>query len=139
MPSTLMDHAGQDPRQALLEKVGDLSKVEVFGNDILVAIYKRPEKTKSGIYLTDAARSEDVWQGKAFLVLKMGPTAFIDDEGSKFRDISEGDWVCARASDGWAITLNSEHGNGSRDAAIECRVITDINIRMRVSSPDTVY
>ena len=137
MPSVAMLHE-VDPREEILQKVGDLSGVEVFGNDILVAIYKRPQKTKSGIILADTTRDEDRYQGKVFLVLKLGPTAYIDDEGSKFRDIKEGDWVVGRTSDGWAVTLNSTAGNTSRESAIDCRVITDINIRMRVSSPDAI-
>ena len=138
MPSTLMLHE-EDPREALLKKAGDLSGVDVFGSDVLCAIYKRPEKTKSGIILADATRAEDVWQGKTFLILKMGEHAFVDDEGNKFRDINVGDWVVARASDGLACVLNSENGVTSRENSIECRIITDINIRLRISSPDVIY
>lgn len=128
-----------DPKQALLDKVGDISGVEVFGNDILVATYRRPEKTKSGLILVDTTREEDRYQGKVFLVLKMGPTAYIDEDGEKFRDISEGDWVVARPSDGWALTLNSGKTGVSKEDAVDCRVIGDINVRARVSSPDLVY
>ena len=138
MPSVAMLHE-VDPREEILRKVGDLSGVDVFGSDVLVAIYKRPEKTRSGIILADTTRDEDRFQGKVFLVLKLGPTAYLDDEGNKFRNIKEGDWVVARASDGWAVTLNSAVGVTTRDAAIDCRIITDINIRMRVESPDAIY
>ena len=71
MPAVAMLHDA-DPRQTLLDKVGELSGVEVFGGDILVAIYKRPEKTKSGLILVDSTRGEDVHQGKVGLVLKIG-------------------------------------------------------------------
>jgi len=138
MPAALMLHE-EDPRSEILNKVGDLKDVEVFGGDVLCAIYKRPEKTKSGIILADSTRDEDRFQGKVFLVLKLGPTAYLDDEGNKFRDIKEGDWIVARASDGWACTLNSASGSTTRDSAIDCRIITDINIRLRVSSPDAIY
>jgi len=138
MPSVVMLHE-KDPKQEILDRVGDLSGVDVFGGDVLCAIYKRPEKTRSGIILADATREEDRFQGKVFLVLKLGPTAYLDDEGNKFRDIKEGDWVVARASDGWAVTLNSALGLTTKDAAIDCRVITDINVRLRVSSPDAIY
>lgn len=138
MPSTLMDHA-TDPRKEILDRVGDLSGVDVFGSDVLVAIYKRPERTKTGIILADSTREEDRYQGKVFLILKLGPTAFVDDEGNKFRDIQEGDWVVARTSDGWAVTLNSAHGITTRESAIDCRIITDINIRLRVARPDLIY
>jgi co-chaperonin GroES (HSP10) len=138
MPSTLMDHSDIDPREEILNKVGDLSGVEVFGNDILCAIYQRPTKTKSGIILSDKTVSEDLWQGKVFLVLKMGPTAFVDEDGNKFRDIAEGDWVVGRSSDGWAVQFNSSSLSSSKDV-VPCRIISDLNIRLRVSAPDIVY
>lgn len=138
MPSLAMVHE-VDPRDAILAKVGDLSDVEVFGSDILVAIYKRPNKTKSGIFLADSTLAEDKWQGKAALVLKMGPTAYLDEDGNKFRDIKEGDWVVARASDGWACTLNTLKTGVSREDAVDCRIISDIAVRMRVKDPDSIY
>ena len=138
MPAALMDHGSENPRQALLEKVGDVSGVKLYGSDVLVAIYMRPEKTKSGIILTDNMRGEDAYQGKVGLIIGMGPTAYIDDEGNKFRDINVGDWGAFRASDGFPITLNTGGGITSKDAVL-CRIITDINIRMTVSSPDLVF
>lgn len=138
MPSLAMVH-DVDPRDAILAKVGDLSDVEVFGSDILVAIYKRPNKTKSGIFLADSTLAEDKWQGKAALVLKMGPTAYLDEDGNKFRDIKEGDWVVARASDGWACTLNTLKTGVSREDAVDCRIISDIAVRMRIKDPDSIY
>lgn len=137
MPATLMEHT-EDPKLAILNRVGDLKDIEVFGSDILIAVYMRPEKTKSGIILTDAARAEDAFQGKCGLIVKMGPTAYLDDDGNKFRDIKEHDWVIFRASDGWPVTLNAANSVSSKDAVI-CRIITDINIRMRVSSPDVIF
>jgi len=138
MPAALMDHTNEDPREALLKKAGDLSGIEVLGSDVLLLTYMRPEKTRSGIILTDNARHEDAYQGKCFLVGELGPLAFVDENGEKFRDIKEGDWVCARASDGLALTLNPTNSVSSSDA-VPCRIIQDINIRLRVSAPDAIY
>jgi co-chaperonin GroES (HSP10) len=137
MPAAPMQH-DIDPREEILSRVGDLSGIDVFGNDILCATYMRPSKTKSGIILADQTKGEDIWQGKVFLVLKIGPTAFVDDSGNKFRDISEGDWVVARNSDGWQVTLSPIAASSSRDA-VACRVISDIHIRLRVATPDAIY
>lgn len=137
MPATLMLH-DEDPKQALLQKVGDLEGVKLYGSDVLVAVYMRPEKTKSGIILTDNMRGEDAYQGKVGLIVKMGPTCFLDENNEKFRDINVGDWCVFRSSDGWPITLNTSNALTSKDATI-CRIITDINIRMTVSSPDIVF
>jgi len=77
-----------DPKQKLIEDIGDISKVELFNNQILVAVYIRPQKTKSGIYLTDKTTDEDRYQSKVGLVLKKGPTAFVDPEGKWFDGIT---------------------------------------------------
>lgn len=128
-----------DPREALQKRVGNIDGVEIFGNDVLVAIYKRPEKTKSGLILTGSTLDEDQHQGKVGLVLKMGATAFLDDEGNKFRDISVGDWVFFRPSDGWRVTLNTLRGSYSKDDTVDCRIVNDLSIRGRQSHPDEVY
>jgi co-chaperonin GroES (HSP10) len=137
MPAIAMAH-DVDPRQAILDKVGDLSGVDVFGSDVLVALYIRPEKTKGGIILADATRQEDLWQGKCGLILKMGSTAFRDEDGNKFRDIDVGDFVVFRPSDGWPVQFSSAQAVTSKDA-VPCRVVNDIHIRLRVSTPDAIY
>ena len=67
MPFMVMDHS-TDPKQTLKKEVGNVDNVEVFNNQVLVAVYTRPEKTKSGIYLTSGTRDEDKIQGKVCLL-----------------------------------------------------------------------
>ena len=130
MPAMTMEHE-VDPAQALWDSVGDVSKVEVFNNQLLVAVYIRPQKTKSGIYLTDKTTDEDRYQSKVGLVLKKGPMAFDDNTGQWFKDveIEVGDWIVFRPSDGWSITVNN----------VLCRMIDDTNIKGRVDNPDRVW
>lgn len=138
MPAVAMLHE-IDPREAIQKRVGNIDGVEVFGNDVLVAIYKRPQRTKSGIMLPDSTLDEDQHQGKVGLVLKMGATAFLDDEGNRFRDISVGDWVFFRPSDGWRITLNTLRGSYAKDDTVDCRIVNDLSIRGRIQHCDEVY
>lgn len=139
MPSTLMEHT-TDPKEALLQRAGNLDSIEIFGADVLLAVYERPNKTASGIILTDSHRDEDKWQGKCHLVLKMGPMAFLDDDGKRFRDISVGDWVVIRPSDGQLVTLNTlRRSTMSKDDTVLCRIANDLSIRMRVSQPDQIW
>jgi len=120
-----------DPKTDLLKEIGDISDVEVFNNQVLVAIYIRPEQTLGGIILTNNIREEDMWQGKIGLVLKKGPSAFVDDSKNWFNgvDVEVNDWVVFRPSDGWGLTVN---GN-------MCRLLDDTVIRGRVNHPDTVF
>ena len=138
MPAVAMLHE-VDPKQAILDKVGDLSGVELFGSDMLVAIYKRPEKTKSGLILTDTTRKEDVHQGKVGLIVKMGPFCYTDEDGNKFRDIGVGDWIVFRPSDGWQVTLNTLQKSISREDVVDCRIVGETSVRMRVTDPDFIY
>lgn len=130
MPAMLMAHE-EDPAAKLKKEVGDVSNVEVFNNQLLVAVYVRPQKTKSGIYLTDKTTEEDRFQSKVGLVIKKGPSAFNDTSGEWFNgvEINEGDWIVFRPSDGWSITVNN----------VLCRMIDDVNVKGRIDHPDRVW
>ena len=129
MPHMLMAHE-EDPSQKLLEELGDLSQVELFHNQVLLAVYIRPTKTKSGLYLTDKHTDEDRYQSKVGLLVKKGPLAFEQD-GNWFSglEFKENDWLVFRPSDGWSITVNG----------VLCRIFDDINIKGRVHHPDAVW
>lgn len=130
MKQLQMDHDG-DPKQKLIDEVGDLSQIEIFNNQILAAVYIRPEKTKSGLYLSDKYRDEDKYQSKVGLILKMGPSAFNDETGEWFEGISfsNHDWVVFRPSDGWSVTVNG----------VLCRMLSDTQVKARIQSPDQVW
>lgn len=129
MPQMMMDHEG-DPRQKLLEELGDISEIELFHNQVLLAVYLRPTKTKSGLILTDSHVDEDRYQSKVGLLVKSGPQAFEQD-GNWFSGLNfaDHDWLVFRPSDGWSITVNG----------VLCRIFDDINIRGRVPHPDAVW
>lgn len=120
-----------DPKQALLDAVGDLSNYDIFHNQILVATYVRPEKTAGGIIRPGQNVDEDEYQGKVGLVVKVGPSAFLDNEENDFQgqSISVGDWVVYRTGDGWQLTI--------RDTA--CRILTDRTIRLRIKNPGDIF
>jgi hypothetical protein len=130
MPFMLMEHE-EDPREKLLKEIGDLSQVELFNNQLLLAVYLRPEKTKSGFYLPDQNREEDKFQSKVGLLVKMGASAFEDSDGAWFKDleINLHDWLVVRPSDSWSITING----------VLCRVIEDSLVKMRVPHPDAAW
>lgn len=130
MPHMEMDHS-TDPKKDILNRLGDLSKVELLNNQILCAVYIRPQKTKSGIYLSDKTIDEDRFQGKVGLLVGMGPSAFNDENGQWFNEKTFNlyDWLVFRPSDGWSITVNG----------VLCRVLSDVQVKARISSPDQVW
>lgn len=131
MKAMLMQHE-EDPRQVLLRELGDLSAFPVYNNNVLLALYERPERTKSGLIMTQTSRDEEQWQGKAALVVALGETAFAPDEKNGWfltQAPKLHDWIVMRPSDGWPLLINK----------VKCRMVTDTAIRMAIPSPDLVW
>lgn len=130
MPHMVMTH-DVDPKNKLIEDLGSIEDFEIFNNQILCAVYIRPVKTRSGIYLPDSVVAEDQHQSKVGLVLKKGPNAFVDETNTWFSGvvINNNDWVVFRPSDGWSVTVNG----------VLCRILDDTNVRGRITQPDQVW
>jgi co-chaperonin GroES (HSP10) len=120
-----------DPADGLRNKVGSLKGFELFHNQVLVATYFRPEKSKGGIFLPEQVAKGDRFEGKIGLVLMTGPAAFLDDANFAFHGVKvhEGEWAVYRPSDGWECEINGQL----------CRILSDSNIKGRVAHPDMVF
>lgn len=129
MSAMAMKHV-TDPKVDLLKKLDDLSGYTIYNNMLLCALYERPEQTKGGILLTQQQRAEDKYQGKAALIVKAGPVAF-ESENGYFTEGGPvvGDWIAIRPSDGWPIQING----------VQCRMLVDEQVKLRIPSPDSVY
>jgi co-chaperonin GroES (HSP10) len=130
MPSMAMEHEA-DPADLIRKKIGKLEDITIFSNYLLLGVYERPEKTKSGLYISDQTRKEDQYQGKAGLVLKKGPFAFRSDEHFDFKgqDVNVGDWVAIFVTDGRPVVVNGQL----------CRLVQDQHIRLKITTPDQVF
>jgi len=131
MPQLVMEY-DKDPAEKLLEELGDLSGIQLMNTQVLIAVHLRPNRTKSGLYLTDEHIDEDRFQGKSGLLIAAGPQAFHPDgkwfkEGIEF--IVGKTWILFRPSDGWNVTI---HGK-------PCRMLDDVSIRAVVNHPDMVF
>ena len=130
MPPRMMEH-DTDPKLVLKEQIGNIDSFDIYNNQILIAVYVRPEKTKSGIFLPENHRAEDQFQSKVGLVLKKGPAAFEGDDSLWFKDmkIELDDWIVFRPSEGWAITVNG----------VLCRMLDDTSVRGKIDVPDKIW
>lgn len=118
----------KDPATVLFEQLGDLKGFNVLNNYVLYAIYERPLVTKGGIHITHSTAGEDEYQGKAGLIVAVGP--MVNDEASiRGLDLKPGTWIAVRPSDGWAIKVNG----------VLCRMINEKSIHMVIPSPDSVW
>ena len=134
----LRDIASQaDPKRALLDAVGDISGIEVFHNQVLVATYLGKEQTDGGVWLPDSSIKEARFQGKAALVLATGPLAFVDDPVAKFggKKVEPGDWVFVYPSDGKEF-FKTDSGTST---GTSCRLFEDVHIKARISDPALIY
>ena len=120
-----------DPKKAILDAIGDLSGVDLSGDSVLLGIYIRPEKTAGGIYRPQANVEEDVYQGKAGLVLKWGPNAFRDPEDGELYDwrIEVGEWAVFKVGDAWSVSIKG----------YPCRLVRDTSLKMKIKNPSIVF
>ncbi len=118
----------EDPKQGILDAVGDLSDIEVFYGNVLVGTYVGKAMLGS-IHLPDEVIAENEWQSKVGLVLKVGPGAFNYGEGYKGQSVKPGDWIVFAVND--TRVMHIRHA--------PCRLLADTAIKMKISDPTLVY
>lgn len=143
MQLVVPDNVTIDPLQRYLAGLKPLIKdiptdVDVFYNNVLVACFIGDTVGKTGKLLASESRKkEDRWQGKVGYVIKVGPSAFLDEDGVNFHGckVKVGDWVMFRSSDGFSFDYLP------RDAstAVSCKMIGDADIKGVVSRADLIF
>jgi co-chaperonin GroES (HSP10) len=120
-----------DPKAAIIKAVGDLSKVKIAADLVLLGTYIRNEKTAGGIIRPLDTLKEDEYQGKVGLVLKTGPNACGDseDEASLGQNATLHTWVVYHIKDTWPMQLNGT----------ACRLVPYDKIRMQIPEPSMVF
>jgi len=136
-------------KQQIFKDLGNLKDFELLDDDLLVATYvdseiaisgKRADGTSYSLYKPQSMTQEARFQGKAALVVAMGPTAFkYHPNGQLYegRAVKVGDWVVIHPSDGREIFLKDPKAAGNDYVA--CRRIHWSSILMRVDDPRRVY
>jgi hypothetical protein len=141
----LAEAAAHDPAQAIWDAVGDLGDYEPFHNRLLCATYVPPNKVitrddgvKVEIHRADRSLMEERFQGKAALVLKMGPQAFREDATTDFGGIvvKPGEWVIFQHSNAYEVFLRDRRKSNE---GISCWLVQDVFIEGRVSDPSLIY
>lgn len=126
----LMEHS-VDPRLEIEKDVAEYIKgFEPMGALVVVGVYERPDKTKSGLYIAAKTKEEDKYQGKVGLVLAMGPLAFQEDASHRWAGKlpQVGDWVVYRIGDTTGFELGERR----------CRFVEDVDIKAIVAQPDII-
>jgi hypothetical protein len=127
MPNVAMHH-DVDPRKIILKNLGDALDDFQMGDEILVATYRRPEKTASGFFLPRKTLEEDLFQSKCGLVVKIGPAAVFPHVKVELHD-----WIVMRPSDGWACEILTAK------EPVHCRLLLPKYIRAKVPQPDLIW
>lgn len=112
-----------DAKKALIDNVGDISKVRITGQNLFVATYIRPEKTRGGIIRPESNVREDEFQGNVGLVLKVGEAFNKEDAEDLLHQ-----WVMFGYNDGLRYRYND----------VPCRTIHVDRVRQIVPDPSKV-
>ena len=136
-----------DQKKLIFETLGDLDQYELLGEECLIALYAESNvlsrvKDVTGktveLISTENRATESRYQGKAALLVKIGPTAFrYHNNGQPYEGLAPkvGDWVVVMSSDGREIFL--------RDSATKefacCKRVHWSCIFMRVADPRCVH
>lgn len=129
--SVISAASAADPKKAIHDALGSaIDKIEPAGSLLLVGTYIAPDRSAGGILFSDRTMDEDLYQGSVGLVLKKGPTAFVDDALNVFHgysvDINE--WVLFRYSSAWELHL----------AGVSVRFVSDTEIKGTVEHPGLI-
>ena len=128
MKAIRMQHT-RDPKEVIAEQLmGMQADFQPMADEVLCAIYVRPEKTSGGLVISHHSQEEDVYQGKVGLVLAMGPLAFKEDADHNWGGVipKVGDWVLWRIGDTFPFILGKQH----------CRFVKDNYIKAIIPDPD---
>lgn len=117
----------------LVEGKEDLELPEPKGYQVMALQYVRPDKTASGLYLSNKTTDEDKWQGRTGLVLALGGLAYSDKSETACKPL---DWIL------WGKLENSAtrtaFGRQSDKELASLVFINDDRILATVSDPMTV-
>lgn len=132
-----------DPKNEILDRLGDISALEIAQNELLVAVYMRPKKVGS-FYLPDQNLKEDQYQGKTGLVVKIGSACQFRRTDTRTGliyglDIQLHDWIVTRTSDTWPHEVNTDPNNFDPSKFVKCRLVYDDQVRMRIPFPSMVW
>lgn len=127
----------EPPAKAIWRELGDgLEGFDIAAQGVLVATYKRPDdiKTTGNVLLPHQVVKDDEFQSKVGLVVKLGRTAFIDDDKVQFNGFKAdvGDWVVFKASEGLKMEIPGPGG-------VHCRLLADVYLKMKVPHPDAIF
>lgn len=123
-------HHDTDPREELEGQVaGFIDAYLPLWDNVVCAIYVRPNKTKSGIILSDKRSDEDVYQGCVGLIISMGPDAAAMKDKDGKPTFSIGDWVRFHPEDGDRMSLGG----------VPCREFEARHLQGKLLLPDVIF
>lgn len=129
-------HAEAPAKKIWRELGNSLDEFDIAAQGVLIATYKRDAgvMTQGGIEIPQEVVKDDEFQSKTGLVVRLGRTAFKDDDKVQFNGFrcDVGDWVIFRASDGMKMLIGGPGG-------VHCRLIADVYLKVKVPHADAVF
>lgn len=136
---TLVKMQPVDHRGDIMDRLKDtLPHIDVGNDRVLLAVYVRPDGIKLAggqtLYTAPTTQKEDAIQGKAALVVAVGPLVNVEGKVDlRGFAIEVGDWVAVNASDGWSMNM------GPTTNRVMLRLLGETNIHMRLDDPNLIW
>jgi len=139
----------KDPTQEIWEDLGWLIEgVHPIGYEVLLVMYERVGKgeqmTEGGIIVPNikgGSASEDKFQGKCGLIVKMGSLAYTDDDTHRWGSLRPkiGNWVAVDVRHTFSFEVpvynNRQKQFGTPDYVRMMRMTQDVNAKL-IASPE---
>lgn len=149
MPTPVRVLHDSDPAEEIMNDVGwFIDGITPLGTEVLLVMYERVvrgEKKTSGGIIVPATQgktaAEDKYQGKAGLVVKLGATAFQEDETHRWGGVvpKVGDWVLIDVRETYSfdvpIYTDPKLRLGSPIGERRFRQAHDVHVRILVDDP----
>ena len=129
----------------VFQAVGSLDDIDVFGTNVLIGVYQRSNVSRGGLILSSSA-TDDKWQGKCGLVLKIGPTAFNPDSKKLLADFGGrfpvvGEWVFHEVRDSVQLSYKGAGAvrpKGRDEDGWPVRLVYAADLLGRIKDPNSV-
>lgn len=147
-----VDSYPADLKKEILDAVGDLSYFDIFGQEVLVAPFIQSATYKNTTILVgDATQAEDKWQGKSFMILKLGDKVEKACKENGWHVPKIGDWYFGMPGEHDHLSV---HGPGAKKRKIKdangnehdarkfsgwpCRLVLVSDIRGKTTRPQDI-
>lgn len=105
-----------DLKAEILEAIGKIDHIEIFGEEVLVAAFVQTPFFGNGQMLKgEKLQNEDKWQSKSFLVIKIGDGVEAACKRSGRKVPKVGEWYFGNVQEQWQLSVRGKGWKSRKD------------------------